>query len=544
MLTMARPIRLRTHLLLWQLGTVLFAVVVIMITAVVIQWFQLRDAYVNRALGIAHSVAELPTVRDAFIEEVPAESIQPLAELIREASGMTYVVVTDGEGIRYSHPNADLIGEMVSTDPTAALSGEVFTGMETGTLGDTYRAKVPVIDSDGNVIGQVSVGISTEELRQDILEGIPFQIGITLFVALVGGLSAILTARVFHRRTLGLDPHQIAGLLEGREAILHGSRDGIVAVDTKNRVVLVNDAAREMLGLGATEAVAGKKSNQLLSPSLSQQLHAADGTEALALVGEQRVVVRADPVSREGEPVGSVLLLRDHTELHETLTELEGAQSLMEQLHSQAHEFQNQLHVIDGLLELDDAPAAKSYVQRLSRGGELSRLDSDDEEIDAELSALLLVKTGAARAKGIDFQYEGLNLWPRADEADIKLRDDFLAVAGNLIDNAIEATEPGGRARLSMEAAEGQTRIIMDDSGPGVPEHLKRDVFESGVTTKSSGAPRGFGLPLVRQIAHRRSGRVMIEQSPLGGARFIVSLSAQLQFSTEAAEPASGGRSA
>lgn len=518
-------ISLRTHLLLWQVGTVLFVVLVVMMTAGVIQWFQLRDAYMDRTLGVAQAVAELPTVRDAFLDEAPAESIQPTAELIREASNMTFVVVTDAEGIRYSHPNEERIGERVSSDPSAATSGEIFTGVQEGTLGNTIRAKVPVLDDEGEVIGQVSVGILYEELRADILEGVPVQMAVTLFVALVGGLSAILTARVFHRRTLGLDPQQIAGLLEGREAILHGSRDGVVAVDTTGQVVLINDAAREMLRLPPEAQAVGRAATELLSSSLSRQLLAADGTEQLSLVGERRVLVRADPVSRNGEPVGAVLVLRDHTELHETLTELEGAQSLMHQLQSQAHEFQNQLHVIDGLLELDDVPAAKSYVQRLSQGGELSPLDAQHTEVDAELEALLLVKAGAARAQGIDFQHGGLQLWPHAEEADISLRDDLLTIAGNLLDNALEATPAGGRMRLDLHRQADSLRMVMDDSGDGVPEELRARIFESGVTTKEAGRPRGFGLPLVQQIVERRQGQVVVGESPLGGARFDVLVS-------------------
>lgn len=513
-----RSISLRSQLLLWQLGIVLFVVSATMATAIAVQWFQLRDAYLERALGIAHAVAELPNVREAFAHDEPSESIQPIAELIREASGMTYVVVTDANGIRYSHPNPERIGQRVSTDPSVALSGRVFTGKERGTLGDTWRAKVPVLDEDGEVMGQVSVGILDSELRYDILLSIPWQLAVTVVVAAVSGLGAILTARIFRRRTLGLEPEQIAGLLEGREAILHGARDGILAVDTGNRVILVNDAAREMLGFEG-EGYLGAPVREVLDDPLRAQVLAADGEERLRLIGERRVIVSADPVSHLDQPAGTVLLMRDHTELHETLVELEGAQSLTERLQTQAHEFQNQLHVIGGLLQIGDAGAARAFVDRLSQGGALPRLGAPDG-VDAELGALLLAKSGDARERGIDLGYSDLDLWPPADETTVKTRDGLLTIVGNLLDNALEACGSDDAIRLMLSREGPHLRIAVDDSGCGVPDRLRETIFRPGATTKAHGASRGFGLPLVRSIAERFGGGVRLGKSELGGARF------------------------
>ncbi|MFX8075117.1 sensor histidine kinase, partial [Acinetobacter baumannii] len=72
--------------------------------------------------------------------------IQPIAEVLRESSQLAYVVVTDAAGIRLSHPNPERIGEKVSTDPSVPLSGEVYVGTQTGTLGESWRVKVPIFD--------------------------------------------------------------------------------------------------------------------------------------------------------------------------------------------------------------------------------------------------------------------------------------------------------------------------------------------------------------------------------------------------------------
>lgn len=525
---MHRSMTLRTQLMLWQIGTALVVVVVLLATGLIMQWVQLRDAYVDRALGVANSVAELPSVREAFHDEDPSRTIQPLAELIRKASSMTYVVVTDANGVRFSHPDTSRIGKRVSTPPSAAQSGEVFTGRETGTLGTTWRAKVPVRNDEGAVIGQVSVGILDSELFADVLDGTPWQFGVTAFAALVSAFGAAATARIFHRRTLGLQPEQIAGLLEGREAILHGSRDGIIAVDTRDRLVLVNDAALQLLGLTPEAALSGTDAAVVLPAELLAQLETANGDDQLHLVGERRLLVRADAVSYQGEPTGRVLLVRDHTELHETLAELEGAHSATEQLRGQTHEFQNQLHIVGGLLELGDTDAARDFVRRLNQGGELSRLDAaPGTEVDPELGALLLMKRGVAAQRDITITDAGLSAWPLVAEASTELRDDLLTVTANLIDNAIDACAVGGSLRLTVERAGSELLLTVDDTGPGVPLEDRESIFTPGVSSKASPTPRGFGLSLVRRISERLGGGVAVSDGPLGGARFVAHIPLQ-----------------
>ena len=124
---------LRNQLLLLQALIVCAVVLGTGIVAVSLSERQVRDAYLDRMIGVAQSVARLPAIHDAFDDDDPAAVIQPIAEVIREASNVTYVVVTDARGIRYSHPDTDRIGEQVSTDPSIPLSGEMYVGTQTAT---------------------------------------------------------------------------------------------------------------------------------------------------------------------------------------------------------------------------------------------------------------------------------------------------------------------------------------------------------------------------------------------------------------------------
>ena len=238
---MIRKVSLRTQLLALQLLIVLTTVCLVGVVATLMQAAQIRESYQQQMIGVAQSVATLPSVVEAFDSDDPSATIQPIAELIRQASGVTYVVVTDAEGIRFSHPNPDRIGEPVSTDPSIPLSGETYVGTQTGTLGESWRVKVPIRDEDGIVIGTASVGILESELRADLYDYLPWLALWLVGAVLVGTLGAVWVSRLVWRRIYRLEPEEIASLLETREAMLHGIGEGLVAVDAHERVALVND---------------------------------------------------------------------------------------------------------------------------------------------------------------------------------------------------------------------------------------------------------------------------------------------------------------
>ncbi|MFD7309473.1 ATP-binding protein [Promicromonospora sp. NPDC059942] len=219
---MRRAMTLRVQLLALQVVIVLVLVCTTGLVASTLQERQLREAYVDRMSGVAQSVARLPAIHDAFDDEDPAATIQPIAEVIREASEVTYVVVTDEHGVRYSHPDPEQIGQRVSTDPSVPLSGKVWTGTQTGTLGTSWRVKVPVFGDAADdstpapVIGTASVGILESELRADLTDDRGWLLAALAAAAVVGVLCAAWVTRLVRRRIYLLEPEDIATLLETR----------------------------------------------------------------------------------------------------------------------------------------------------------------------------------------------------------------------------------------------------------------------------------------------------------------------------------------
>ena len=514
------------QLLLLQVAIVLTTVVGTGVTAVLIQEQQLRAAYQDRMVAVAQSVAGLPVILDAFDDEDPSETIQPVAEVIRKASDVTYVVVANEFGIRYSHPNPDRIGERVSTDPAIPLSGQVYVGTQTGTLGESWRVKVPIFDDD-EVIGQVSVGILESELRAEFLGGLGGLLAALAAAALVGVVGSAWIGRVIRRRIYGLEPDEIRAMLETREAMLHGIREGLVAVDERGRLVLINDAAARLLAVQEPERVLGLPVEDVLDRELARFIASGEDRETPVLSGERVLLVHGDRVRVDGRDIGSIAILRDRTELETMLRELEGAQGLAEGLRAQSHEFSNKLHVVSGLLELGHVDAAIAFIQRVGSGGALSTLDEHDGIADVETAALVLAKRSRAQELGLRLEVEpDSHLEAVADAAQ---RTDLVTVLGNLLDNAIEACTLGGRIDLSIrdDDEDGMLVVRVDDDGPGVPPDRRTAVFDPDVSGKAPApgkARRGIGLTIVQRVAARLGGEVLVEESPAGGARFVVRL--------------------
>lgn len=527
---MVRRLSLRTQMLVLQLLIVTTTVCIVGVVATLMQAAQIRDSYQQQMIGVAQSVATLPSVVEAYDDPDPSATIQPIAELIRQASGVTYVVVTDAQGIRYSHPNEDRIGKRVSTDPSVPLSGETYVGTQTGTLGESWRVKLPIRDDDGTIIGTVSVGILEAELRADLYDDLPGLILWLIGAVLVGTLGAVWVSRLVWRRIYRLEPEQIASLLETREAMLHGIGEGLVAVDDRERIAVVNDQAARLLDLGTD--VVGRPAAEVLEPSLLALLRdAGDASDRMLLADERILLGQRSEARIDGRSVGVVLILRDRTELLRTIHELDGARDLTQALRAQAHEFSNRMHVVSGLIELGHTAEAMDFIARTGRGGALTRAATVPGIDNPDVVALLLAKSTTTEERGVHLRVD-----PESTVAPQESTD-LLTVLGNLIDNAVDACATGGVVDVSLRQDEDAMTVTVTDDGPGIPEEERERIFESGWSTKDASGTRGIGLALVHRVATRRGGSVVVSGSPTGGARFEVRLPAAREAVAAEATP-------
>lgn len=147
------------------------------------------------------------------------------------------------------------------------------------------------------------------------------------------------------------------------------------------------------------------------------------------------------------------------------------------------------------------------------------------EEVD--LHGLLQVAMDLERpqcsAAGIKLQAEFDPAVPRIQGDPHRLGQVFL----NLLTNARQAMERAGAGdAIAVRTARGErtVQILVADNGPGVPPALRQRIFEWFFTTKPPGEGTGLGLAVSRDIVHTHGGDLRVEDTPGGGATFVVEL--------------------
>ncbi|MBQ1099280.1 sensor histidine kinase [Streptomyces sp. b94] len=483
---------------------------------------QLDDQAMRRALAIAQTTAQQPqVVRDLrTTRPAPDGPVQRETERIRKATKAEYVVVMDRRGVRWSHTDPDRIGDIVSTDPGQALAGREIMEIDDGTLGRSARGKVPLRDGDGDIVGAVSVGIAYDSVRARLIHAIPGLFAYAGGALAVGALAAWLISRRVQRQTRDLAFSDIAGLLAEREAMLHGIREGVVALDRGGRVRLLNDEAQRLLGIGG-EAV-GCSPDEALGAGRTADVLAGrvTGTDLLTVRG-QRVLVANRMPTDDG---GAVATLRDRTELEQLGRELDSTRGLIDALRAQDHEHANRMHTLLGLLELEMYDDAVEFVGEVVGDHRVTAEQITERIHDPLLAALLVGKATVAAERGVVLWVSDRTRLPH------RLVDPggLVTVVGNLVDNALDAVagEPHARVEVELRARGRAATLRVRDTGPGIPAEHRELVFTAGWSTKEPPAhrQRGIGLSLVRRLAERQGGSATVREAHGGGAEFVVVL--------------------
>ncbi|MBM7520139.1 sensor histidine kinase [Nocardioides nitrophenolicus] len=519
-----RPLRdapVARQVLLLQVGLVLLLVLTGILMASYDARRDSRSRATQRAVAVAQTVADSPTVRSALRSDDPTATLQPWTEDVRRDTDTDFVVVMGLDRTRYTHPDPSQIGGTFVGDVGDAPRGAVFTQQYTGTLGPSVRSVVPVRDG-GRVVALVSVGIRVSDIDRGLRRDVTVIVlvgGALLAVALAG---AWLLGRRLHRLTHGMGEQELARMYEYYSAVLHSVREGLLLLDGAGRVQLANDEARRLLAL--PDDVVGTPIEELgLAPAL---VAAARGRTAesddLYLAGERILVVSSAPAEWQGREVGAVVTLRDHTELRSVTGELEVVRRLTESLRSQNHESANRLHAIVTLIEMGRPGDAVAFATEELQVAQLLTDQVVGAVDDPVVAALLLGKSAEAAEHGVDLRITGA-LPPASTIAP----RDLVTVLGNLVDNAFDAVaavEPR-RVDVRLSGDDAGLEIRVGDSGPGLDDDAAAHVLDRGWTTKAEpGAGRGLGLALVGQVARRHGGEVTIGRSALGGAEFTVTI--------------------
>ncbi|CAM5462096.1 putative Sensor protein CitS [Streptomyces afghaniensis 772] len=496
---------------------------------------QAEEAARRQARAVARSVADSPSVLEAARTSDPTAELQPYALKVMRDTEVDFITIMNPRGIRWTHPDPDQIGQPFRGHTAKALKGETFDETYTGTLGPSVRAVTPIQDGK-EIVGLVSAGIRVEEITQRVQDQLTALLGVAAGALALGAVGTYVVNARLRRHTHGMNAAQLSRMHDYHQAALHAVREGLLMLDGQYRVALINDGGRELLGVAGDVVGRSVAELGLPAPLTGALLASEPRVDEVHLTASRVLVINTSPVSG-GERRGTVVTLRDVTELQSLMGELDSERGFTQALRSQAHEAANRLHTVVSLIELGRAEEAVEFAT-----AELELAQALTDQVVAAVSepvlaALLLGKTAQANERGVELMVsEDSSLDDGLLPESLPSRD-LVTILGNLIDNAVDAAQGSTRARVTVaaytqdtedpEALDDAPELVLrvSDTGPGVdPEHAEA-VFQRGFSTKPAGpGGRGLGLALVRQAVQRHEGTLSVAGADGGGAEFEVRL--------------------
>lgn len=492
---------------------------------------QAEDAAGRQAMAVARSVADSPSVIEAIGTSNPTARLESYSLRVQRDTQVDFVTIMNPQGIRWTHPKKSEIGKPFLGHIARAQQGHSFTETFTGTLGPSVRAVTPV-ESDGKVIGLVSAGIRVEAITQRVQDQVTALIGVAAGALALGAVGTYVVNARLRRHTHGMNATELSHMHDYHQAALHAVREGLLMLDGQYRVALMNDGGRELLGV--TGDVVGRSVADLglPAPLTGALLSSEERVDEVHLTASRVLVVNTSPVSG-GERRGTVVTLRDVTELQSLMGELDSERGFTQALRSQAHEAANRLHTVVSLIELGRAEEAVDFAT-----AELELAQTLTDQVvsavnEPVLAALLLGKTAQSNERGVELvvsEDSGMDDGLLPDSLSAR---DLVTILGNLIDNAVDAAQGSLRARVTVTAyteaeagADGSALVLrVADTGAGVDPAHTEAVFQRGFSTKPAGpGGRGLGLALVRQAVNRHEGTLTVAEAEGGGAVFEVRL--------------------
>lgn len=496
----------------------------------------LNEQIGQQAMRVAMTIAAMPDVVEAVSKE-NSTFLQPLSVALARSAQARFVVFGNEVGIRLAHPLPDRLGKSMAdddgdTNAPALIHGQAYIAQAEGSVGWSVRGKAPIFSPDGkSIIGIVSVGYLL-----DTVDAIVIHHTSTMFFAILAAfifsvITAILFANHFRRAIFNLEPEQIARLFQERNVTLETVREGIVAINQSGYITTFNRAAIKTLALPEDQLYIGRHITDVL-PDTGMETVLEEGEpdfDQEIWLHHHNLIVNRIPLRQNGLITGVVSSFRLKDEVDLVSRKLTRIKQYAESLRSQAHEYNNKLHTLAGLIHMGATNEALRMIGQETSGHQSFIQRVMQVTSDSILAGCLLGKYNRARELGLRLTVDKESHMQDLPEA--LPREQLVSILGNLVDNALEATldhyGPDGQVTLSFSDYGKELIFEVNDQGAGLSHQQAEAIFTRGYTTKETDG-HGIGLDLVqRQVAHL-GGIVTVEpnmrdkQGRLSGSRFTV----------------------
>ena len=489
---------------------------------------QLYQEMSTRAKIQAEEIALMPDLRRQVIQEDP-QSLTSFMQKIAARSDASFIVIGNAQGVHLFHSvHPEWVGtRLVGGDNQAVLEGKSITTIRKGGLGVSLRSKAPIFDTSGRVVGIVSVGYLTSYLDSITLTKV-----INIFIAAVLLLIALFIfswyfTRSIKKQIFSLEPREIGLLVRQQKAMMESIYEGVIVIDRHRRIEVINHAARSLLGLSQpARLLRGQSIDRVIAPQpffASGEMLENDTHDELCRFNQLTVLASRVRIMLEESLQGWVITFRDRDEINSLSAQLSQVKRYVDNLRIMRHEQLNRMTTLSGLLHMGHYDEAIRYIQAQSEHAQ-ELLDFISSRFSSPtLCGLLLGKAARAREKGVALSFDPACQLDRPLPSLIE--SELISIIGNLLDNAIEATQ---RAELPHEPVEvliqlnaRELMIEVADRGIGIDPAIRDHIFERGITTKTRG-DHGIGLYLIEHYVTQAGGTIEVADNSPRGAIFTL----------------------
>lgn len=483
--------------------------------------------------NVAQAVSRSQPVKEMLQSEDNIENTNNtevyLDSLQSSLSNIDVISVVGADCVRRYHTNHSLIGTVYDgTLPDFTESSELYVTSDVGPSGQQRRAYAAIYDDNGECIGFVLAIILNKNISGIIRNTILIHVVCVAAVILLAVILSKELSRKIKRILHGYEPDTFSAMFSIRDNILESLEEGVIAVDTSERIIFINSAARKMLKLNENSNGDENISMSALSPKLSIQSVLKEGEKitglSCSLLSENDVIIDEIPVYDQKNIAGALCILHDRTEYIKVMEELSGVKYMVESMRANNHDFINKLHVIMGYIQMGCTNEACDYIANITsiQQAVIGSIVKNIE--DASVAALLIGKYTRTAELNIRFI---LKTGSKLSRNDICLASgDLVTIIGNLIENALDSMNE--KAEMPKDLTIGiftqphAILISVDDTGIGMPDEICKKVFDNGYSTK--GENRGTGLYIVNSLVNKYKGTISVESEPGSGTSFTVTL--------------------
>ncbi|MZI81941.1 GHKL domain-containing protein [Clostridium butyricum] len=512
---MKRAMKLNIKIALLVIVVVFISILIIISFAVPWMTSNIESKEAINIMNVAKMAANSEEVVYALKEkDVNGKIENYIKDQINCLEQVEYIIVADNSGIRYSHPNHKSIGYKFAggDEKRVVENGESYISEATGTLGRSLRAFVPIYDIENdNQIGFVCVGTLIQSVDKAKNEAIVYILLIALGGLMSGTVGAFLLARSIKNTLMGLEPDEITKLYNEKIGMLEAIHEGLVAVDEKECITLINDSALNILHfenkINKEDIIGQKVEDVIPNTRLSTILE----TGKAEYEEEQRtnntiIMTNRVPIISRGKIVGAIASFRDKTYVTKMAEELTGAKKIAWSLRAQNHEFMNKLHTISGLIQLEEYDKCLQFISDIAKVRvNISNILTENIK-DASVSALLLSKYNKAEEIRVNFTIDKDSRLTELPE--YMTSDEIISIIGNLIENSLDIVKNDGSGSVYIKIIQDEKylNIEVKNNGDEIPIKDRERIYEQGFSTKEG--QRGHGMYIVKKIIDEFYGTI------------------------------------